>query len=152
MAKRVNDQNAQTLALIEEVKKQKVEIAKFERANWLTNCVFSYIENDTNKSISLHVASDLKELINIVAFLMAKSVDYNDAITMLNIEHAPKFTWCGFTVDDWVTDVKTRINKIQLSTKRKKLESLESRLSAIITPELRAKMELDAITSEMKND
>lgn len=43
------------------------------------------------------------------------------------------------------------MDKIQIQDKRKKLEKLESRLEKIITPELRAKMELEAITAELED-
>ena len=58
--------------------------------------------------------------------------------------------WNGFSVNDWIDDIKTRINKVQIASKKVKLEHLESRLNAIISPELRAEMELEAISAELK--
>ena len=45
--------------------------------------------------------------------------------------------------------IKSRINKIQIGVKKKKLETLEARLNAIVSPELRRKLELDAIAAEL---
>ncbi len=47
-------------------------------------------------------------------------------------------------------DIKTRINKIQIVSKRKKLEELEARLNSIISPSLKAEMEVDAIAAELE--
>lgn len=136
-----------TLNLIQEVKKQKEEIAKAERPNWVTNCSFSYTERP-NDAINIHVEANIRNLICIAAFLRERERSYKEASEILGID-APTFTWCGFNVNDWIEDLKTRINKIQIASKRKKLEALESRLNSIISPELRAKMELEEIASEL---
>lgn len=148
MAKKTDQK---TLDLIKEVKKQKAEIAKLERPNWKTNCNFSYSEANLNGAVNLHVQNNVKELICIAAFLCDKERSYNEAVNQLGlgVENAPQFTWMSFTVADWIEDIKTRIAKIQIATKKKKLELLESRLNAIISPELRAEMELEAIAGEL---
>ena len=67
---------------------------------------------------------------------------------MLQVE-APPFEWTGFPVKDWLEDIKTRIDKLQIQSKKAKLETLEKRLNKIVSPELRAQMELDAIAAEL---
>jgi len=44
-----------------------------------------------------------------------------------------------------VADVKTRIGKVSIHKKKRQLEALETRLEKIVSPELRAEMELQAI-------
>lgn len=138
-----------TLKLINEVKRRKEEIARCERANWLTNCAFTYIEGNMSGAVNLHVQTNVLELINIAAFLREKERAYNEAAKELGVEDPPAFKWCGFPVAEWLEDVKTRINKVQIASKKKKLEALEARLGSIISPELRAEMELQAIASEL---
>lgn len=143
MAKKTDQK---TLDLIKEVARQKEEISKAEKPNWLTNCTFQ--GDDKSQITNIHVESNLKNLINIVAFLQQKETAYNVAAKTLSVE-APAFEWGGFKVSDWVEDVKTRLNKVQIATKRKKLEALETRLNSIISPELRAELELEAISAEL---
>ena len=57
--------------------------------------------------------------------------------------------WQGFLISDWKEKIKTRINVVSLSEKKRKLELLENRLDKIISPELKAKMELAAIQDEL---
>ena len=57
-----------------------------------------------------------------------------------------QFKWLGFTFDQWKADIKTRIDKIQISKKKKELEELEVRLDKLISPELKQQMELEEIT------
>jgi len=149
MAKKSPTSDQKTLDLIREVKNRKEEISKAERPNWLTNCSFSFVDGNLNGAVNIHVESNIKNLISYVAFLLDKERSYKEAATVLAIDSPPTFAWNGFSVGDWIKDIKTRISKIQIASKKKKLEELESRLSAIISPELRAQMELDAIASEL---
>lgn len=140
-----------TLALLAEIKRQKAEIANAERPNWKTNCSFSYTGSQSN-AINLHVATDLMELARIVAFLRRTEKDMVEACNELGIapDGASVLKWNGYIVQDWVDDIKARIDKIQIASKKAKLAKLESRLNAIISPELRAQMELEAIAEELK--
>jgi hypothetical protein len=138
------------------VKTKKAEIAKAERPNFKTNCSFSYAHapiqtQSTNASvINLHAVSDIRVLTSIAGFLTTWETTYRNGAAALSIDDCPKFVWDGYTVDEWLHDIKIRITKIQIADKKKKLEELENRLDKIISPELRAQMELEAIEAELK--
>lgn len=136
------------LNLIEEVKRRKSDIAKAERESFKTNCQFSYTDGKNPDTINIHVESSVKNLICIAAFLREAESSYSSAAFNLGVD-APPFTWSGFKVSDWLEDIKIRINKIQISNMRRGLEVLEARLNAIISDDLRTRMELDAITQEL---
>lgn len=135
-----------TLNLIKEVKKQKTEIAKAERPSWNTNLAFSFTGNPKD-ALNMHTLSSAEELVSIVAFLLDRAKSYAEACTLLNV--TSEFKWQGFTLKEWTEDVKTRLDKIQISSKKKKLEALEARLNAVISPELKTQMELEAIAREI---
>lgn len=145
MAKETDEK---TLKMIEQVAKQKREIEKAERPNWITTCSFSYTENPA-QAINIHVEQNVRNLICIAAFLVEKERAYNEAAQILGIDDPPKFSWQGSSSADWHEDIKTRINKIQIGAKKKKLEALEARLNAIISPELKAQLELEAIERDL---
>jgi len=156
MAKKVTaptekDTDQITLDLIKEVNRRKSEIAQIEKPNWITNCSFSYSETGLTDVINIHVEANIKKLIAIVAFLISKKNAYREAVEALELtidDYSP-FVWGGFKPNEWISDIKTRINKLQIASKKASLEKLETRLNAIISPELRAKMELEAIASEL---
>lgn len=135
-----NDQLVQELTKI--VNEKKLAIAKAEKPNWKTNCSFRY-SKDTSASINLQVCGQVEELVYILGFLIEKRNAFDSAqkIVGTNLE----FKWFGFTLDEWSEDIKTRIDKIEITMKKKELELLEERLSKLISPELRAKMELEEI-------
>lgn len=136
-----------TIQLIKEVAKQKAEIAKAEKPNWRTNCSYQVAPGS---SVNLHVESNLRVLIGICGAVMAGEAEYDKAAESLGLTDYPPFDWGGYSASDWIVDVRSRINKIQIGSKRKKLEDLEARLNKIISPELRAEIELEAISAELK--
>lgn len=141
-----------TLALIKEVQRRKEEIKKLE-ARWTpnTNCSFSFVEGQASGTVNLRTVTSLPTLISIVSFLMDRENSYNTAAKVLGVDEVPDFKWGGFTVKEWTEDVKTRVGKVQLDKKKRQLEALESRLEKIVSPELRAEMELQAI-EELLNE
>jgi hypothetical protein len=129
--------------LFEVVQKKKAEIAKAEKPNWTTNCAFRY-NKDSSASTNIQVCADVEELIGMLGFLIEKQNAFNAAQEILGTTH--KFKWGGFSVEDWTNDISTRINKIQIGNKKKELEALEARLDKLVSPELKAQMELAEIS------
>lgn len=137
-----------TLALIEEVNRRKKEIAKAERPNWKTNCAYTL----PNGAIqNLQVVSSVEDLVKIVAHIRSAESAYTMAAKELGLsgKEVPAFMWQGFSADDWCSDVKTRLDKVQISSKKKYLEQLESKLNQLISPEMKAELELQAISDEL---
>lgn len=147
MAAKKADQK--TLDLIKEVKARKAEISRAERPNWKTNCSFSWVEGSSSGAINIHVQTDIRLLISMAAHLHGKAEAYNDAARWLGVENPPPFTWNSYPTGEWIDDIKARIDKVLIATKKQKLEALESRLNAVISPELKREMELEAITAEL---
>lgn len=135
------DEQVQKLFAI--VQQKKKEISKAEKPDWKTNCTFSYSRHG-NDRINLQVTSDVDELINMLAFLIEKEKAFNEAKALLGVDN--EFKWMGFTFEEWKYDIQTRLTKSQISKKKKELETLETRLNGLISPELKAKWELEEIT------
>lgn len=148
MAKKTNADD-QTLEMIALVKKQQDEITQAERPNFITNMLFSYLERPSD-GVNLNVESNIRNLICYASYLIEKTKTYNEASTQLGVTDPPQFTWCGFTFQDWLHDIRLRIGKIQIAVKKKKLEALKERLNLIISPELKRQMELEAIKKELE--
>jgi hypothetical protein len=87
--------------------------------------------------------TDVRKIVEMYAFIMDRKDKSESAAKDLGVEY--NFTWLGFSVDEWKEDFQTRVNQISVQEKRKELAELESRLNAIISPELKAQMELEAI-------
>lgn len=128
--------------LFKVVQTKKDEIAKAEKPNWETNCAFGFYP-ETSQRINLQVISDVADLVNILAFLIEKHKNFDAAQEILGTNL--KFKWLGFTFDQWKSDIKTRLDKIQISMKKRELNELEARLDKLVSPELKQQMELEEI-------
>jgi len=137
------NQDEQVQKLFQIVQSKKEEIKKAEKPNWETNGSFGY-NKDSSSRINIHIVLEVEELVSILGFLIEKEKGFKEAQTILGTN--AEFKWMGFTLKEWQSDIQTRINKVQISKKKKELETLEERLDKLISPELKRQMELDEIT------
>lgn len=128
------------LAVVEEKKKA---IARGEKPEWLTNCVY-YFEG---KQVNIKTITDRKRIIELMQDLVTKKESFNKVLEILNI--VEDFEYNNYTFSQWVNDFKNRLNQIDLSENKKSLDNLEKRLSGMISKELREEMELEAIKKEL---
>ena len=98
--------------LFKVVQDKKVAIAKAEKPSWLTNCAFRY-NNDSSAATNIQVCSDVEELTQMLGFLCEKKNGFEAAQAYLGV--TGPFKWIGFSFDDWASDIKTRIDKIQIN-------------------------------------
>lgn len=129
--------------LFDKVQIKKAEIAKAERPNWLTNCTFGYDENLVVNRMNLHTVSDVDKIVKATAFLMLNADAHERACKELGVES--KFEWMGYPVSSWIEDFKTRITKIKIADKKKELDTYETNLNKLISPERRKEMEIEAM-------
>ena len=85
----------------------------------------------------------------IAAAVKVHQLGYDAAVEELGTGGTFKFF--GYTPDQWMADIKTRLTKLNVEKEKRNLSKLEDRLDKIISPELRAKMELEAIEKELED-
>lgn len=124
--------------LFDVVLKKKQEIAKLEKPNYITNMSITMEGNTYN----LHTV-DVIKLIEVLAYLSVKQTSFEEIAYSLNLK--VKFKYGGFTYSDWESDIKQKIDILQINVRKKELNELESRLGSLISPELKRQMELQEI-------
>lgn len=134
--------------LFEIVQTKKKEIAKAEKPKFETNCSFGY-NKDSSSRINIQVCADVDELIQALAFLYERKSNFDKAQEFLGTNQS--FKWMGFSLKEWSNDIKTRVDKINITNKKKELELLESKLDKLVSPELKAQLELDEIEKMLKS-
>jgi len=140
--KQTTDEKVKTL--FESVQAKKLAIEKAERPCWLTAGNFGYSANSAHDRINIQTLTDVRKIVEMFAFLIDRKEKSENAAKELGVNYT--FTWLGFSVDEWKNDFQTRVNQISIQEKRKELAEIEARLNAIISPELKAQMELEAIS------
>ena len=132
--------------LIDLVNTKRDEIKKASKPNWITNSSFRYDE-DRAEGFNIQTVTDTKRFVHALAFLKTREGAFDAAAAELEVKAS--FDWLGYSLEDWTTDFKTRITKVNISKTKKELALLEDRLDKIISPELKAQMEIEAITKEL---
>ena len=130
--------------LFDSVQEKKLAIEKAERPCWETSGNFGYSANSGHDRVNIQTVTDVRKIVEMYAFLIDRKEKSENAAKDLGVDY--KFTWLGFSVNEWKNDFQTRVNQISIQEKRKELSEIESRLNAIISPELKAQMELEAIS------
>ena len=133
----------QVTALLDIVNKKKAEITALEvKPNWVTNCAFKYIEFKS-EVVNIQTTTQ-KELINILVFLLRYEHFHKEACNRLGI--TDECVWLGYSVNQWETDLKTRLSRLSISTKKAELATLEKRLNNLMSADLKTQLELNEIT------
>jgi len=85
--------------------------------------------------------------VDALAFLIRLEDAHAEACARLGV--TGKFEWLGFSVGDWESDFKTRIDKIQVKKNQEELETYEQALNKLISKEMREEMELAELTKKI---
>lgn len=138
-------QDSKIQKLIALVQQKKGEIGKIENQQFKTNCQFTAWPD--TKVINIQVITNSDELVHILSYLHSRKASWEHICLTYRLNNV--FNWQGYSYDHWVNDIMNRINKLSLSAKRKELETLEGRLEKLVSPELRARIELELIEKEL---
>ena len=143
----VDQKNDQMIkALFNQVKALKAQVASLDRPTFITGGQFRYSES-VGASLDIPTIRDIRKLKEIYMFLLERSSHNEKANEFFGVTEP--FTWLTFTPEEWSADLKTRANILQSAKLKAKLIDYEARLDKILTPALRAQMEIDSISAEL---
>lgn len=139
-----NTINPDTLVmeLFAKVAAKKKEIESISRPQWETSCSFGTDPDRLDTRVNLQVV-DIPKLVELYAFILQKQEAYKTAAKELGVTVPSK--WLGYTFDAWKSDIKLRVNIININAKKKELDTLETRVNALVSPEQRRALELAEI-------
>lgn len=130
--------------LFDSVQAKKLAIEKAEKPCWQTSCSFGFSADSAHERKDIRILNDTRKIVDMLAFLMDRKEKSERAANELGVEYS--FTWLGFSLEEWKSDFQTRVNQISIQERKRELAEIEARLNAIISPELKAKMELEVLT------
>ena len=131
------------LLMIEQVKAKKAEIKDVKEYGYQTSMTFSYTEGRQADTINLRASDiDLETLLKVAGFLHQQHQGYARAAALYEIVDFPKMMWQGYTIHQWWKDIGLCIKVLRLNDEQYKLEILERRLDAVISPELHPQTKL----------
>lgn len=139
----MNEEDKIINGLFEKLQQKKDEIAKAEKPKWKTHLSFGFTESQADR-VNIAAISELPKLVKIASFLLSEEENWNKACKELG-EKVP-LKWLTYSVSDWIDDIKTRIAKIQIDSKKKEFAVLEEKLNKLVSPERRRQLELAEIS------
>lgn len=133
----MNDQKILELKKqIEEKKKQIKSTPKFVP---LTNCSIEI------NSIRYNIHTLNKEsLINLLVKLNSYMLSAKDLCLLED------YTICGYNINDWISDLKSKLYIIMAVEEENKLKKMETKLSQMLSEEKKVQLELDEIEQFLK--
>lgn len=134
------------LQLFNKAKATKAEIAQAATPVWKTSGLFSFSEQTSNRT-DIKTCTNKTVLIDALVHLETKSAGFETAAKFLGVEDT-KFSWLGFSLEEWKADIKTRVDQLQIVEKRAKLTALEARISKLLTPAQIKDLELGALLED----
>lgn len=152
MSKKVNnDKNPDEIIrkLSEKIKEKKKVLDSIENPSYKTNLSFGY-DPTSSARINLHTINNLQTIVEITSFLLDKSKGFEEASKLLDIP-VVEFKWQGYSLNDWINDLKARASKITVEFKRKEFKILEEKLDGLISTEQRRLLELEAIEKSLED-
>jgi hypothetical protein len=102
------------------------QLQEIELPEYITNKQFHFVRNKSGNCFNLDhiVAKDF--LLEISGFVIAKEEQYNNALKVMEEKDSsielPEFRWLGYTAQEWVSDVNTRIIRLDHVSKVAKLD------------------------------
>ena len=131
--------------LFEKLEAKKAEITKAEKPKWETNC--SYKADSSSTSTNIQAVSDVGILVTILANLKIHEWAWYEACSTLGVKLP--FKHQSYTIDEWLTDIQTRINKLEIDNKKAELKALEDKINLVVSPEQRRALEIAAIEKSL---
>jgi len=129
---------------IEEQKRQLKEQTSVKEQQYKTNKI---IELDGVK-YNLNVIQE-EAICEILTTLGGKLCAMNILLNEYEIMLRDKYTISGYTVDDWISDLKYHLLKLEAKRKEKALKQKEEQLDKLLSEDKKTELMLDELTKSL---
>ena len=135
----MNKNDDRILELKKQVEDKKKELTnKKTRFVPVTNCI---LEMD-GMTLNLNVLSE-----NALILLWIRLNAYRMSAADLGLD---KFEISGYDLEDWITDVKARLEVIATKREENNLKAMETKLDKLLSEDKKTELELDSIAELLK--
>jgi hypothetical protein len=135
----------EVLKLLDVVKVKKEEIQNGEKPKWFTNCVYNF----EGAVVNIKTLSTKDKIVSLTMDLVSKKQSFEEAKKLLGLSASDEYECFGFKFSEWINDFKSRLNQIELSENKVKLEQIEKVLNTKISKEYRDMLEMEEIKKSL---
>ena len=124
------------LMLKEQIEEKKKELGKQPRFSPITTCLF----DREGCRVNIHTLTSIKDINAMLVFfntyvMSARDLDIDCAEVELD----------GFSVLDWMEDLKSKKAVVEYTIKKEQLSTLEKKLDKLLSDDKKTELEIDAI-------
>jgi len=135
-----NDELALKLTAV--INAEEATLAKLSKPSFETNMLF--VSGETKEN--LNTVKDVNRLVAVYAHIRQAAQSFFEAAKELGVN--AEFYYNGFSWDQWKSDISIAIQRLTIKERKDALNAKKSRLESLMSPELKVKMELEAIEKE----
>lgn len=140
-------------SLLSKIREKKDAIPKAKASRWQTNCNFYFSEEEPKRLYNIHVVGN-EDLVKILAFLLEKHERFEQAkktVSRFKSIAQLEFKWLGYSFDDWLNDIVSRIEANENAKTKRAIEESEKKVMALFSGEAKTKMQLEEIDKEISD-
>lgn len=131
-----NTNDKRILELRKQIKAKKEKIGKIGRFTAVTNCSLEIDGVRFNLNV-LNKEQLLQLLVKLNAYYMSAD----------KLQISAVVTYSGYTLDEWITDISSKLDIIGKKEEEKKLSVMEAKLEKLLSDEKQVELEIDEIES-----
>lgn len=141
------------LTLVEQRKFELDKLTALTKDGWQTNCSVSMKPDGTDKKNLAVLKKD--EVVDVLAYILCQRDYITKANSILfgydsdNTAATNTTPIQGYSVYQWGHDCRKRMAVLEYNSKKAEYESLEKSLNALVSPEIRRKIELEKIKKQL---
>lgn len=124
------------LELKKQIDEKKKELGKQPRFSPVTTCMFNHQGN----RINIHALTSIKDINAMLVYFNMYVMSAEDM--EINCED---IVFDGFSVTDWIEDLKSKKTVIEYTAKKEQLVTLEKKLDKLLSDDKKTELEIDAI-------
>jgi len=134
--------------LIQTLEFAKSQLTTLEKKPWKTHCSLDI----GGVKINLHTCNDMEKIINAAKLLLADYYSHEHTLETLSLNGGKyNYLHSGFTIDDWVSDLKQRVLIIQHKEKQDKINNSIKELEAMTSEEFKQVEKFSKIESMLSS-
>ena len=126
--------------LQEKLTQRKNKIVDPGKTSPMINCQFPINGRGT---INLHTIHNINDLLPLAAILIREKESFEKANEYCGTEEV--YMYSTHTFEEWMHDIKMRINKLKFVEETKKLQQIQSKLLSLESDDLKKSRELEEI-------
>ena len=129
------------LELKKQIQEKKNNLAKIRQFKPVTNCLIHINES----SINIHTL-DKTSLISLLVSLNS------NRLSAIDLKLEDDYFLSGFPINAWITDIKARLDILNIKQEEKKLQDMEDKLHLLLSSDKKTELEIDKIEEMLKSN